>query len=174
MDIVDELMGNMGVDEDAFQVAEPESEEPAAPAALAELAEPVPAGPRGVADVTVHVPDLGTIKYYARGERMMATCMAHSGEGREQCRLWKSTRDIPGSKYGRPAGFLMLWLKWGNCSCREGHNNQFFKGMVGHARGERLAARNELRLLPNGPDLLACERRQRVEQGEPEEPLDVI
>ena len=130
---------------------------------------PPPFAARGKADVVVVVPGLGAIRYYDKDKRMEATCAVHASE---RCRLTRGTRVGVDPDYGRPIGFMMLWLQRSHLphvAMKAEHTNPFFYALLCSAIEDRRAAREALKALPNGPELMAFERPRRDD--EPDEPL---
>ena len=110
----------------------------------------------------------GTISFYADG-RFEAVCRLHEDCAGKGCRVTRTSKANPKRpQQGRPLGFLSAWLIAGCDLCLESHRDKFWQAH-GFTKESRSAAREFLKGLPNGRELMAKERAKLDEElSEPE------
>ena len=107
----------------------------------------------------------GEISYYPKSQRFECKCV-NAAHGR--CVLTRYAKPGTSGKFGRPLGRMAYWLL-----------NRDQQSQVDHAyaptpaHSDRQAARELLKEAPGAMELFRSERRQYVDAGEPEEPIEV-
>eukprot|EP00971_Amphidinium_carterae_P191685 3803512-Amphidinium_carterae.3 len=123
----------------------------------------------GMADCYVALPN-GRLSFYANKQLFEARCTV---KGHRQCVLSRTaqSKKARSSGSGRPLGLLMSFLSFGSsCSNKEEHwcKETWATWNKAHRREQRRL----LLQVPNGPEMMAYERPQRV--GEESEPDDIV